>query len=156
MPGARRRRPHGEPHRLVEGAHGIHPGAPHAHSDKGTGKTMSVICSTLQWLLDHRQRVERSVALSGNADDDDLPDWLMQHAASTAASAAAAEGVSRWVGRSRVECGHEGERGMGATSSSTARAELARQRAKQRAAGAVLVGGVLGGGDAVALVNVLG
>jgi hypothetical protein len=62
----------------------------------GTGKTLSLICSSLQWLEDARRR-EQQAAASGSdgrapgvtdvtnnvtaADDDDEPDWLRDYSA---------------------------------------------------------------------------
>lgn len=46
----------------------------------GTGKTLSIICSALQWLLDHREASATALAhpsgASGSGADDDEPDWL--------------------------------------------------------------------------------
>ncbi|MED6158296.1 hypothetical protein PIB30_031463 [Stylosanthes scabra] len=48
-------------------------------SPTGTGKTMSVICSALQWVLDRRRQEESQEACgngNGGVDLDDEPDWL--------------------------------------------------------------------------------
>jgi len=48
---------------------------------EGTGKTMSVICSALQWVLDQRRREEEEETALGvgngkNQGSDDEPDWM--------------------------------------------------------------------------------
>ena len=46
----------------------------------GTGKTLSIICSVLQWLLDHHNAAAIAPALpngaAGPGGDDNEPDWL--------------------------------------------------------------------------------
>ena len=74
----------------------------------GTGKTMSMICSSLQWLLDHREKLkcetEKPPALPapGQGDEDDLPDWIME-ASGGGAKVKDMEGPSRaLVARERL------------------------------------------------------
>ena len=49
-------------------------------STAGTDKTLSIICSALQWPLDHRDAAATALALpngaTGPGGDDDEPGWL--------------------------------------------------------------------------------
>ncbi|PQP97071.1 putative ATP-dependent DNA helicase DDX11 [Prunus yedoensis var. nudiflora] len=56
----------------------------HSLNKGGTGKTLSIICSALQWVVDRRQqqktedRIESDLndAKDGQVDSDDEPDWM--------------------------------------------------------------------------------
>jgi chromosome transmission fidelity protein 1 len=49
------------------------------HFCAGTGKTLSLICSSLQWLMDSRAKLA-SAAQMGEGEGDGDPDWLREAA----------------------------------------------------------------------------
>ena len=70
-------------------------------SPTGTGKSLSLICSTLSWLLDQERKDEEAAATAVAAGCDDEPSWVTEQTQAVAVAEARGASLARTEGRAR-------------------------------------------------------
>ena len=48
-------------------------------SPTGTGKSLSIICSSLHWILNYNQHIKNNTNSTSNKSKESTPDWVHQH-----------------------------------------------------------------------------